>query len=102
MEPLGFAPGMEHATAAADPKSAFDRKIEQRLVRSGYRALHDLSCLISDDVVYLRGCLPSQYLKQVAQEIALGIEGVRQVINEIEVSRPGRHKVVNQVQQSPT
>ena len=80
---------VEDATSAAEPKSAFDRQIEQRFVGSGYRALHNLSCLVSEDIVYLRGCLPSHYLKQVAQEIAPGMDGVRQVINEIEVSRPG-------------
>ncbi len=95
-------PGVERTNPESDPNPTFDRKIEQRLVGSGYRALHNLSCLVNDDVVYLRGCLPSQYLKQVAQEIALGMEGVRQVINEIEVSRPGRRTVVNQIQRSRT
>jgi len=95
-------PDVAHAPSASDSNSAFDREIEKRFVGSGYRAFHNLSCLVCDDVVHLRGCLPSQYLKQVAQEIALGMEGVRQVINEIEVSGPGRRTVVNRVQQSRT
>ena len=40
----------------------------------------------NDGVAYLHGCLPSYYLKQLAQEIAAGVEGVRLVINKIEVT----------------
>ncbi len=43
-----------------------------------------------DDVVYLHGRLPSYFLKQVAQEIAAGVEGVRLVINRIDVRRQAR------------
>ena len=60
-------------------------KPEERLWRSGYLALRDVSCIAIDDVVYLHGCLSSYYLKQVAQEIAGGLAGVRHVINRIEV-----------------
>jgi osmotically-inducible protein OsmY len=39
-------------------------------------------------VVYLHGCLPSYYLKQLAQELANRVEGVHHVINRIEVFTP--------------
>ncbi len=42
-------------------------------------------CPTSDGVVCLMGFLPSYYLKQVAQEIASGVEGVRHVVNRIKV-----------------
>jgi osmotically-inducible protein OsmY len=78
------------------------RKTEEQLRISGYMALRDVSCVASDGVVYLQGCLPSHYLKQVAQEIASRAEGVRQVVNRIEVNarvgqaRPGRRARVNE------
>jgi len=68
--------------------AAVHGKAEERLRRSSYLALQDVSCIASDDVIYLHGCLPSYYLKQVAQEIAAGVDGVRRVINRIEVLRP--------------
>jgi osmotically-inducible protein OsmY len=40
------------------------------------------------DVVYLHGRLPSYFLKQLAQEITAGVDGVRRVINRIDVLRP--------------
>jgi osmotically-inducible protein OsmY len=61
------------------------REAAERLWRSGYLALRDVSCVASDGVVCLYGCLPSYYLKQVAQEIAANVTGARQVVNCIEV-----------------
>ena len=43
-------------------------------------------------MAYLHGCLPSYYLKQLAQEIAAGVEGVRLVVNKIEVTAPARRR----------
>lgn len=65
-----------------------DRMAEERLRASSYLALRDISCLASHDVLYLYGRLRSHYLKQVAQELASGVEGVRQVVNRIEVVAP--------------
>jgi osmotically-inducible protein OsmY len=36
-------------------------------------------------VLVLRGCLPSYYLKQVAQEVVAHLEGVERIENQIEV-----------------
>lgn len=58
---------------------------EERLRRSGYLALRDVSCHERDGVVQLRGRLHSHYLKQVAQEMVAGMEGVDRVDNLIEV-----------------
>jgi osmotically-inducible protein OsmY len=70
--------------------SAIHRTAEERLRRSGYLALRDVACMARDDVVYLHGRLPSYFLKQLAQEIAAGVEGVRRVVNRIDVLRPAR------------
>ncbi len=64
---------------------AIGRTVEHRLRSSGYRPLCDISCTDCDGVVYLHGCLPSYYLKQLAQEIGAGVAGVRLIINKIDV-----------------
>jgi osmotically-inducible protein OsmY len=58
---------------------------EQRLEASGYLALRRIQCDCLGGVLCLRGCVPSHYLKQVAQEIAVGVEGVRRVDNQLRV-----------------
>jgi hypothetical protein len=83
-------PGVDRATSMSICLPALDREVEERLRRSGYLALHDISCLVSDGMVTLRGRLSSYYLKQVAQELASGVAGVRHVINRIEVFAPAR------------
>jgi osmotically-inducible protein OsmY len=77
--------GTEHEISRALSLGAVAHEAAERLWRSGYLALRDVSCVADDGVVSLHGCLPSYYLKQVAQEIAAGVEGARQVINRIEV-----------------
>ena len=44
----------------------------------------------ADGVLTLRGCLPTYYLKQVAQTSVAGLEGVERIVNLIQVVRPGR------------
>jgi osmotically-inducible protein OsmY len=82
-------PNADRETSARSRLPAIDRTAEEQLRRSSYLALHDISCLASDGVITLRGYLPSYYLKQVAQEIVSGVEGVRHVVNRIEVLAPG-------------
>src|SRR5262245_6969759 len=67
--------------------SAIDLKAEESLRRTSYLSLRDVSCLSSEGVLFLHGNLPSYYLKQVAQEIASGVEGVHHVVNQIKVWR---------------
>ena len=69
--------------------SVHERRIEEaaegHLWRSGYLALRDISCTCREEVVTLRGCLRTYYLKQIAQHVISEIEGVRRIINQIEV-----------------
>jgi osmotically-inducible protein OsmY len=58
---------------------------EARLRRSGYCELHNVSCRFFEGVLTLRGCVPSWYLKQVAQSLVLSIEGVQELNNRLEV-----------------
>ncbi|WP_422926294.1 BON domain-containing protein [Singulisphaera sp. PoT] len=65
---------------------------EACLRRTSYLALRDVSCLACDQVVMIRGRLPNQYLKQLAQAIVSEIAGTRRVINHIQVAAAGHEQ----------
>jgi osmotically-inducible protein OsmY len=81
-------PSLYRATVMITRLPEIERKAEERLRASRYLALRDISCLASHDVLYLYGRLRSHYLKQVAQELASGVEGVRHIVNRIDVVAP--------------
>jgi hypothetical protein len=58
---------------------------ERKLHSKPYQALKNVSCGLEDDVLVLQGRLPSYYLKQVAQEAVVRLEGVGAVDNQIQV-----------------
>jgi hypothetical protein len=58
----------------------------ERCLRSNsYLALKNVSCEYNEGVLTLRGCLPSYYLKQIAQMAVSRLDGVKRINNEIEV-----------------
>jgi osmotically-inducible protein OsmY len=63
--------------------------VERRWQSSGYTALTRIHSDFEGEsgVLRLRGSLPSHYLKQVAQELVIDLEGVRLVDNQINVIR---------------
>jgi hypothetical protein len=64
---------------------------ERGLRSSRYSALKHVSCDYQGGVLVLRGCLPSYYLKQIAQEVvAHQFDQVERLENRIEVVRPLR------------
>lgn len=73
------------------PGLSIDQEVACRLRRSGYLALRDVSCDVRGGMLSLHGRLPTHYLKQVAQAIAVEVEGVTSVVNRIDVvaSKPG-------------
>jgi hypothetical protein len=58
---------------------------EIQLRSNSYLALKNVSCEYSEGTLTLRGCLPSYYLKQMAQTAVARIDGVKRIVNEIEV-----------------
>jgi hypothetical protein len=58
-----------------------------RLRGSGYAALHGVGCTFESGVLHLRGCVPTYYLKQVAQSLVVDLDGVLRVNNQLEVFR---------------
>jgi osmotically-inducible protein OsmY len=66
---------------------------ESRLRSNAYLALKNISCAFGDGVLTLRGCLPSYYLKQIAQETLAPLEGLAQIDNQIAVVASGPRAV---------
>ena len=71
-----------------DSRNRFEigHEVEARFRRAGYLALRDVACDVRAGTVRLQGHLPTYYLKQVAQQVAGEVEGVRAVLNQIEVT----------------
>jgi osmotically-inducible protein OsmY len=65
---------------------------ESCLRRNPYLALKNVSCDGRDGVLVLRGCLPTYYLKQVAQEAVAHLEGLKRIENQIQVVTPAQQK----------
>jgi osmotically-inducible protein OsmY len=63
-------------------------RVESQLRRNSYVALKNISCAFQDGVVTLRGCLPSYYLKQMAQTAVARVPGVDRIVNQIDVVSP--------------
>ena len=81
---------MASMTLAPVPQVGHNELIEHCLRTNSYSALRTVSCECVNGVVVLRGCLPTYYLKQVAQEAVtqLELEGVVWIDNQIEVVSP--------------
>jgi osmotically-inducible protein OsmY len=71
------------------PTQANLMDLAQRCWRSNpYLALKNISCDLVDGVLVLWGCLPTYYLKQIAQEVVAHLEGVERIDNQIQVVIP--------------
>ncbi len=61
-------------------------EIECSLSKSGYPPLAGITTTVEQGIVYLTGTVPSWYLKQVAQEVAMQITGLGLVRNLLTVA----------------
>jgi hypothetical protein len=78
----------EHAADACNSQPAPAELAERCLRSNPYLALKNVSCDCLDGVLVLRGCLPTYYLKQIAQEIvAHQVRGLGRLDNQIQVVR---------------
>ena len=59
--------------------------VRAALRQSAYSSLRELECHDRDGVVTLVGCVPSYFLKQLAQETATQMAGEGAISNRIEV-----------------
>ena len=83
--PLLNPAGAERATETRNPQADL---AERSLRSNSYLALKNISCDLLDGVLVLRGCLPTYYLKQIAQEVVAHLEGVKRIENRIQVVTP--------------
>ena len=65
--------------------SHLEEVAESRLRGHAYLALRNISCNYHNGMLVLRGCVPTYYLKQMAQEVVTQLEGVEHVENRIQV-----------------
>jgi hypothetical protein len=81
--------GTESDAPSPDPQASL-QAVAERALRSGpYPALKRLSCDYRGGVLVLRGCLPTYYLKQMAQEVVAPlVQGVGRLDNRIQVVPP--------------
>jgi osmotically-inducible protein OsmY len=63
-------------------------RVGQALRATGYLPVRAVEVTVTGRVVLLRGRVPSYYLKQVAQAVALDVPGVRGLWNDVDVVRP--------------
>ena len=61
---------------------------EERLRKNSYFTLRNVRCTCRGGVLYLRGRLPTYYLKQLAQRTVAPVEGLTRIENQIEVAAP--------------
>ena len=58
---------------------------KERILHHSHLSVQRIWCEYNGRRIYLRGQVPSFYLKQLAQTAVSGLDGVSQVVNEIEV-----------------
>jgi osmotically-inducible protein OsmY len=58
---------------------------EARLQASPYKSIQKIVCVYHEGSLVLRGCLPTFFHKQMAQQAVVDIMGVKQVDNQIKV-----------------
>lgn len=80
--------GLEPIDQITQPQARVTELAERRLRSHPHLVLQQVSCDYLDGVLVLRGCLPTYYLKQVAQESVAQLEAVEHIDNQIEVVTP--------------
>src|SRR5262245_33857810 len=92
LDPATFPWAAAPAPPALPEKDLRERVVaegaEHRLRSNSYLALKNVSCAFREGVLTLRGCLPSYFLKQMAQTAVNRLEGVQRIVNEIQVVAP--------------
>jgi len=81
-------PPQEQELGWSKERQVVQGEAQSRLRNSGYHALRLVSCDFHEGVLTLRGQVPSFYLKQVAQELILRLDGAEEVNNRLEVVAP--------------
>jgi len=62
-------------------------QVEKALRATGYPGLRSITVSVHGRLAFLRGRVPSYYMKQKAQVVAMTVTGVTELCNEVEVIR---------------
>ena len=65
--------------------SAVAARVAESLKASGYAALQGVTAEHDEGVLFLRGRVPSFYMKQIAQEVARKVHGTEILVNLLSV-----------------
>lgn len=76
---------VDHAGLVRDEQLA--ERVAEALGRTGHPPLYDVNVWVQDGQLTLQGCVPSHYLKQVAETAALTVIDRNQINNDITVLR---------------
>jgi osmotically-inducible protein OsmY len=60
-------------------------RVERDLRATGYGSLRAVEATVSGRLVILTGRVPSYYMKQLAQTIAIKVAGVHELLNQVQV-----------------
>jgi osmotically-inducible protein OsmY len=63
-------------------------RVERALRATGYPALRTIDVSVRGRLVVLQGRVPSYYMKQMAQAIAMAIPAVQELRNDVDVVSP--------------
>jgi osmotically-inducible protein OsmY len=77
---------LEEAARVCAGMDVVEATVQSQLQASPYAVLRQIVCEFRDGVVFLRGRVPSYYMKQVAQNIVHCVEGVSEVRNQLDVA----------------
>jgi osmotically-inducible protein OsmY len=66
-------------------EAGLEAAAEARLGHSAYLELHVIRCTVQDRRLHLQGRVSSYYLRQIAQTLVQGVEGVEGVNNHLQV-----------------
>jgi osmotically-inducible protein OsmY len=79
---------VEAAACCAALELDLAERVERALRATGYAPLRGVEVSANGRLVTLLGWVPSYYLKQVAQEAARAVPGVRELRNDLSVAQP--------------
>jgi osmotically-inducible protein OsmY len=80
------------AQTIASTCSAMSELAQRRLRESPYYFLRALTCHFDRGVLTLRGTVPNQRLRGIAERIVARVEGVHAIDNHVEVQDPANWK----------
>ena len=80
-----------------------EKTAEERLRHSEYFELRNISCDFQEEVLTIRGRVPSYHLKQLAQSLLCEIAGILKLNNQLEVvpARDARQSNCRPVNHNP-